>query len=159
MAGMATNLWSVAHEKPIEHEVLRMARNIRPSVLLGCHGRLWGRYCGRLDGWGLGVSGRTKYRDTAPERIWLQISDSTWDADSPFPHDSEVTWCQDSVMALEVKYLRYDLAEKAIKRALSVMDDIWNTKGRDDDYVYDEMGSDLSGAYFELRDLIQRTQK
>ena len=48
---------------------------------------------------------------TAPREIWLQISDDAWDSAEPFP-DGEVgiTWCQDSVVACEVRYVRADLA-------------------------------------------------
>ncbi len=52
---------------------------------------------------------------TAPERIWLQVSDCDGDEEEPFPHgvDAEITWCQDSVMAVEVEYVRADLAHPA----------------------------------------------
>lgn len=48
---------------------------------------------------------------TAPERIWLQVSDQEYDKDVDFPIDSEVTWCQDSVVETEVEYVRKDLAQ------------------------------------------------
>lgn len=46
---------------------------------------------------------------TAPERIWLQISDDKCHLDEEFPHGFEVTWCEDSVMDCEVEYVRADL--------------------------------------------------
>lgn len=49
---------------------------------------------------------------TAPKRIWLQISDEEEHYDEPFQSD-EVTWCQDSVVACEVEYVRADLATNA----------------------------------------------
>lgn len=51
---------------------------------------------------------------TAPERIYLQISDDESDKDEPFPDEarSEITWCSDSVMDCEVEYVRADLAER-----------------------------------------------
>src|SRR5688572_12208543 len=48
--------WSAAHEKPIKHEVLRMAGNLRPSVLLGIHGLILGWCRVSVYGWGLEVS-------------------------------------------------------------------------------------------------------
>ena len=50
---------------------------------------------------------------TAPERIWLQVSDDEEDRDEPFPRDGEVSWCEDSVVATEVEYIRADLVKKA----------------------------------------------
>lgn len=49
------------------------------------------------------------YVQTAPERIYLQVADDEYYADNPFPHSSDVSWCSDSVMALEVKYVRDDI--------------------------------------------------
>ena len=50
---------------------------------------------------------------TAPREIWLQISDEANDIGEPFPDDHEgITWCQDSVLSCEVKYVRADLAAK-----------------------------------------------
>jgi hypothetical protein len=49
---------------------------------------------------------------TAPERIWLQISEDEDHYNESFPHHvgEEITWCQDSVLACEVEYVRADLA-------------------------------------------------
>ena len=48
-----------------------------------------------------------KVTETAPERIWIQISDETEHCDEPFPTPNEdMTWCQDSVLACEVEYVR-----------------------------------------------------
>jgi hypothetical protein len=54
---------------------------------------------------------------TAPREIWLQISDEQDDNGEPFPDNTEgITWCQDSVLACEVKYVRADIAiESAIQ--------------------------------------------
>jgi hypothetical protein len=50
---------------------------------------------------------------TAPREIWLQVSDED-DHAEPFPADHEgITWCQDSVLSCEVKYVRADLAQPA----------------------------------------------
>lgn len=48
---------------------------------------------------------------TAPERIWLQISDDADHCAEPFPTGpkAEVTWCEDSVLACQVAYVRADL--------------------------------------------------
>lgn len=51
-----------------------------------------------------------KVVQTAPKRIWLQVSDDAMDADKLFSERDETTWCQDSVMACEVPYVRADLA-------------------------------------------------
>ena len=47
---------------------------------------------------------------TAPERIWLQISEDKMDQHEDFPANDEVTWCRDSVVSCEVEYVRKDLA-------------------------------------------------
>lgn len=49
------------------------------------------------------------YVATAPERIYLQVADDEYYADNPFPRTSDVSWCSDSVLALEVKYVRADI--------------------------------------------------
>ena len=48
---------------------------------------------------------------TASERIWLQVSDDAehYNADFPASADDAVTWCQDSVLACEIEYMRADL--------------------------------------------------
>lgn len=46
---------------------------------------------------------------TAPETIWLQISDDEDNLNEPFPANEEVTWCADSVLSAQVKYVRADL--------------------------------------------------
>lgn len=49
----------------------------------------------------------TILQSTAPREIWLQVSDEHQDNAEPFPKDAEgVTWCQDSVLACEVRYVR-----------------------------------------------------
>jgi hypothetical protein len=54
---------------------------------------------------------------TAPERIWLQVADDSYSATEAFPDDhAEITWCQDSVIATEVKYVRADLHESLTER-------------------------------------------
>lgn len=58
---------------------------------------------------------RTMLTKTAPERIWLQVSEDEDHHCEPFPrhpHGDEVTWCQDSVLACEVEYVRADLYEE-----------------------------------------------
>lgn len=49
---------------------------------------------------------------TAPERIWLQVSDDRDHDSEPFPDSrgDEVTWCANSVLNCEVEYVRADLA-------------------------------------------------
>lgn len=59
----------------------------------------------------------SKLTETAPERIWLQISDDEDDLNYPYPlHHEDVTWYIDSVVAAEVGYVRDDLLEAAQKR-------------------------------------------
>lgn len=54
-----------------------------------------------------------KVTSTAPERIWLQVSDDADDCDLPFTYtySDEVTWCEDSVTACQVEYVRADITE------------------------------------------------
>lgn len=57
-----------------------------------------------------------KVTKTAPEKIWIQVSDEASDCREQFPQPSEdMTWCWDSVLACEVEYVRADLAAAAIK--------------------------------------------
>ena len=49
------------------------------------------------------------YVATAPERIFLQVADDAYYAEDPFSTGAEITWCDHSVMALEVAYRREDL--------------------------------------------------
>ena len=44
---------------------------------------------------------------TAPERIWLQVSEDEYDG--PFPADHDATWCAESIGGTEVQYVRADL--------------------------------------------------
>jgi hypothetical protein len=59
-----------------------------------------------------------KLTETAPERIWLQISDDKDDLNYVFPshHHDDITWCKDSVVAAEVAYVRADLLDVELKR-------------------------------------------
>jgi hypothetical protein len=52
-----------------------------------------------------------KLTKTAPERIYLQVSDDHDHYNTEFV-DAEVTWCRDSVMACEVEYVRADVASR-----------------------------------------------
>ena len=49
---------------------------------------------------------------TAPERIWLQVSDEPADIDDPFPRPitDEMTWSTGQCVACEVEYVRADLS-------------------------------------------------
>ena len=67
----------------------------------------------------------TKHIETAPERIWLQISENDVDAAFPFPKNAgDVTWCADSVVAVEVKYVRADLAEQQRDKLLAALTEV-----------------------------------
>lgn len=44
----------------------------------------------------------------------------------------------------------------ASKEAMSSMESIWRTAGHDDDWIYDEMGSELAAGYFSLRAAIAK---
>lgn len=48
---------------------------------------------------------------TAPKRIWLQCGDDPENLRCNFIEMGEVTWCEDSVMASEVEYIRADLVQ------------------------------------------------
>lgn len=54
---------------------------------------------------------------TAPETIWLQISDDTDHFEEAFPYEEEITWCQDTVMNCEIEYRRSDIATSNISEA------------------------------------------
>lgn len=65
---------------------------------------------------------------TAPERIFLQVSDQEWDADKPFPVDCDgVSWWKESVLDVEVQYVRADLfaASEADRQRLQADADRW----------------------------------
>ena len=55
----------------------------------------------------------SKLTDTAPQRIFLQVSDEEGDEDCVFSDlqrdGAEVTWCDASMVCCEVKYVRADL--------------------------------------------------
>lgn len=61
---------------------------------------------------------------TAPEKIYLCISDETDDNDMPYPElyaeDAEITWSTDQPVAVTVEYVRADIAaaDLAAARAL-----------------------------------------
>jgi hypothetical protein len=59
---------------------------------------------------------------TAPKRIWLQIADDAYSATEAFPDDAldQITWCADSVVDTEVKYVRADLVAELIEAANAV---------------------------------------
>lgn len=48
-----------------------------------------------------------------------------------------------------------DLLGAAIE-TMQTMGNVWGIDGRDDEYIYDEMGSDLSASYFALRAAIAK---
>ncbi len=54
---------------------------------------------------------------TAPERIYLQVGDDPDGYNMEWPEEAasngDVTWCDRSVMKVEVPYVRADLLEKA----------------------------------------------
>ncbi len=51
---------------------------------------------------------------TAPERIYLTVSDSEHDANSRFPDDHDgVCWCEDEALSVCVPYIRADIAALA----------------------------------------------
>ena len=76
----------------------------------------------------------SKLTDTAPQRIFLQVSDEEGDEDCVFSDlqrdGAEVTWCDASMVCCEVKYVRADLdaalrAEVAQLRAVVAAADKW----------------------------------
>lgn len=44
---------------------------------------------------------------------------------------------------------------RALDVVFAAMQSIWATKGQSDDWIYDEMGSELSHAYFWVRDALE----
>lgn len=62
---------------------------------------------------------------TAPECIWLQVSDDVSDLDEAFPSPTEsMTWCADSICACEVAYVRADLARPLAAALQFVVDQV-----------------------------------
>lgn len=59
--------------------------------------------------------------DTAPQRIWLCVSDETDDYNTPYPElyaeDAEITWSTDQPVAVTVEYVRADLSDITKLRA------------------------------------------
>ena len=52
---------------------------------------------------------------TAPERIYLQVSEDASDHNNEFPAPHmDLTWCSQSVIACEVEYVRADIALAAL---------------------------------------------
>jgi hypothetical protein len=62
--------------------------------------------------------------------------------DCPFPQ------ARAAIVAL---YEENERLRSAGQETIEMMGDIWETKNADDDFIYDEMGPQLSGAYFQLR--------
>lgn len=56
---------------------------------------------------------------TAPRHIYLQVSDDSYSATEAFPDEAldQITWCAESVVETEVKYIRADLVEGLIEVA------------------------------------------
>lgn len=56
-----------------------------------------------------------KVHASAPERIFLCVSNDSESFDLPFPFgaDAEVTWCEDPAVAVNVPYVRADSNEWA----------------------------------------------
>jgi hypothetical protein len=50
-----------------------------------------------------------------------------------------------------------DLLDAAIE-TMQTMGTVWGIDGRSDEYIYDEMGSDLAASYFSLREAIAKAQ-
>lgn len=62
---------------------------------------------------------------TAPERIYIQVSEEAEAMDEPFPPPCEdITWCPDSVIAAEVPYVRADLIEAQASRIAELEADL-----------------------------------
>jgi hypothetical protein len=56
----------------------------------------------------------TRLQQTAPPEIWLQISDDPEHYQEEFPkYHEEISWCNESTLSCEVRYVRADLAPPA----------------------------------------------
>jgi hypothetical protein len=67
-----------------------------------------------------------KVTKTAPKKIFLQVSDDADDCGLEFPvPTADLTWCEDSVLACEVEYIRADLASHALEKEPSVPVSYW----------------------------------
>lgn len=88
-----------------------LARCATSGCPLACYG-----FC--IDAWNARAKDEVKGGEavaevvrTAPEVIYLQIAEDEFYRDRAFPTaaTSEITWCADSVLDVEVKYIRADL--------------------------------------------------
>lgn len=57
-----------------------------------------------------GVPQENPHYATFPEEIWLQVGDCDASECAPFSELSEITWCQDCIDSMDVRYVRADLA-------------------------------------------------
>lgn len=106
-----------------------------------------------------------KVTSTAPKRIWLQVSDDETDCREPFPVPNEsMTWCEDSVLACQVEYVRADIALENIGAAnafewlaqrLIAADFSW---GEDRESVLIFKWPDNCAVSASLRDCIERAR-
>ena len=69
----------------------------------------------------------SKLTDTAPQRIFLQVSDEEGDEDCVFSDlqrdGAEVTWCDASMVCCEVKYVRADL-DAALRAEVALLREV-----------------------------------
>ncbi len=85
------------------------------------------------------------YVATAPERIFLQVADDAYYAEDPFPIGEEVTWCADSVMALEVAYRREDLHAATVTE-LRADRDSWREQAEDRLREWDKLRAEVASS-------------
>ena len=89
----------------------------------------------------------TEVQRTAPEVVYLQVSDEKWHEEKAFPtnHDG-VSWCDHSVIACEAKYIRADLAAPlqkstqkpmawVVSRAMCEKELVWDKPKKPNDYL------------------------
>ena len=83
----------------------------------------------------------SKLTDTAPQRIFLQVSDEEGDEDCVFSDlqrdGAEVTWCDASMVCCEVEYVRADVARDEVAALRHLL---FLSHGSAEHYLYGDDG-------------------
>lgn len=90
---------------------------------------------------------------TAPEEIYLQVSPDAHNCEDPFPvcHE-EITWCFESFLACEVRYVRADIA-KAENERLREDAERWQKLEQEVDYLHIYVVPSTGDAYANVEAL------
>jgi len=66
-----------------------------------------------------GVPQTNPHYATFPKEIWLQVGDCDASECAPFSELSEITWCQDCIDNMDVRYVRADLAATNVWKSVT----------------------------------------